>query len=41
MSMFGQHGNVGEVRLSQRSAWIFRIGGVVMFLVTLRLMGVL
>jgi hypothetical protein len=41
MGMFGQHGTAGEVRLSQRSAWLFRIGGVVMFLVTLRLMGVL
>ncbi|MEN9751907.1 MAG: hypothetical protein RLZZ600_954 [Actinomycetota bacterium] len=41
MGMFGQHGHAGEVRLSQRSAWVFRIGGVVMFVVTLRLMGVI
>jgi hypothetical protein len=41
MSMFGQHGKAGEVRISQRSALLFRLGGVVMFVVTLRLMGVI
>jgi hypothetical protein len=40
MGLFGQHGHAGEVRLSQRSVWAFRIGGVLMFVVTLRLMGI-
>lgn len=41
MGLFGQHGKPNEVRLSQKSVWLFRVGGVVMFLVTLRLMGIL
>jgi hypothetical protein len=40
MALFGQHGKPGEVRLSQKSVWVFRLGGIVMFAATLRLMGV-
>jgi hypothetical protein len=40
--MFGREGATDdEVRIAQRNRWIFRIGGVVMLLVTLNLTGII
>jgi hypothetical protein len=43
LGMIGRHGNEGEVRLLRRPmfAWVYRIGGVVMFIVTLKLAGII
>jgi hypothetical protein len=40
-SWFGREGAVSdEVRFSQRNPWVFRLGGVLVLLIALRLMGV-
>ena len=42
LGMFAKHGKtVDEVRWSKRNPWVYRIGGVVMLIITLRLMGVM
>jgi hypothetical protein len=43
LGMIGRHGNEGEVRLLRRPmfAWVYRIGGVIMFIVTLKLAGII
>ena len=42
LSLFGKHGKTpDEVRLSQRNPIIFRVGGVVIFIVALRMMGII
>jgi hypothetical protein len=42
LSMFGREGATeNEVRIAQRNRWIYRLGGVVMLLVTLNLTGII
>jgi hypothetical protein len=42
LSMFGREGATeDEVRIAQRNRWVYRIGGVVMLLVTLNLTGII
>jgi ABC-type Fe3+ transport system permease subunit len=43
LAMFGREGHQDEVRFIQRPQfkWVYRIGGIVMLLVTMNLAGVL
>lgn len=43
LMMFGREGNEGEIRWIQqpRFVWLFRVGGIVMFFVTLKLAGII
>jgi hypothetical protein len=42
LSMFGREGATeDEVRIAQRNRWVYRLGGVVMLLVTLNLTGII
>jgi hypothetical protein len=42
LSMFGREGATeDEVRIAQRNRWVYRIGGVVMLLITLKLTGII
>jgi len=37
---FGRHGGPGEKRPGKKNVWLYRVGGLVMFVVTLKLAGV-
>jgi hypothetical protein len=37
---FGRHGGPGEKRPGKKNVWLYRVGGLVMFMVTLKLAGV-
>jgi hypothetical protein len=40
--MFGREGaSEDEVRIAQRNRWVYRLGGVVMLLITLNLTGII
>jgi high-affinity K+ transport system ATPase subunit B len=42
LGLFGRHGATeDEVRFSQRNPWIFRIGGVVIIFIAMKLMRIL
>ncbi len=42
LGMFGRHGATpDEVRFAERNPWLFRLGGVVIFVLALRMMGVI
>lgn len=41
LGMFGREGSAGEEKPSKKNVWVYRLGGIVMFMFTLRLVGII
>jgi len=42
LGLFGRHGATKtDTKLSQRSVWVYRLGGIVMFAFTMQLVGII